>query len=76
MGMGSRFKITSVEIVRDGTYKLCIDAGKDGNLRVLSYPTGPLMILSDTGVQWLDCDLSDKQRTIITRAVKRAAKSA
>ena len=70
------FTIRSVEHVREGTYKVYIDLGRDGEIRVIVYPSPlPMQVLSDGPVQWLESDLSEAQRKKIMSAVAAAKRS-
>lgn len=66
----TKFKIEGVEFVRTDTYKVYVDAGKEGKLRVVIYPGDKMSVLSDGPVQWLEHDLSGDQRKKLLKAVK------
>lgn len=72
MGMqAAKFKIESVEFVRQGTYKVYINLGKEGSIRVIIYPSGPAAVLSDGPVKGLASDLSDNHMSKIRTAIRK-----
>lgn len=74
-GRRSTFIVRSVERIREGTYKVSVDLGRDGEIRVIVYPDPlPMQVLSDGPVQWLESDLSSAQRKKITAAVTATKK--
>lgn len=66
----ARFKVEDVEFVRSETYKVYVDAGKDGKLRVVVYPGDKMSVLSSGPVQWLEDDLSADQKKKVLKAIK------
>lgn len=73
----SKFKILSIETIRQDTYVVSIDLGKrDGEIRVTVYPAPlpPLVTSRNTEMQWLASDLSDSQMTKIRRAIVKASR--
>jgi hypothetical protein len=75
-GRKSTFTVRSVERIREGTYKVSVDLGRDGEIRVIVYPEPlPMQVLSDGPVQWLESDLSSAQKKKIMSAVAAAKRS-
>lgn len=68
-----KFKIEGVERIRAGTYKVYVDAGKDGELRIIVYPGGNMSVLSNGPVAWLQDDISSVHQKQVLLAVKRAS---
>lgn len=67
-----KFRLIDSEKVREGTYKFTVDAGRDGELRVIVYPEpSPMSVFGSGSIQWLEADLSDKQRQLLRREVAR-----
>jgi len=67
-----QFKIVDREKVREGTYKFTIDAGRDGELRVIVYPDPlPMAVFSPGEGQWLQSDLTESQQQRLRREAKR-----
>lgn len=66
------FKVTQVEQIRPGTFKVTVDVGKGSTIRVHVYPAPlPWLIMSDDCVQWLASDLSDVEQKKILKACHR-----
>jgi len=68
------FRVVGAERVREGTAKVYVDAGRDGELWVTVYPDPlPMRVFSpSSNVQWLQSDLTDAQRKLVRLAASRA----
>lgn len=64
-----KFKVEGVEFVRADTYKVYVDLGKEGKIRIVVYPGDKMMVLSDGPVQWLQTDLSSAQQRQVVKAI-------
>lgn len=71
------FRVVGVERIREGTAKVYVDAGRDGELWVTVYPDPlPMRVFSaSSNVQWLESDLTDAQRKQVRLAASRALAS-
>lgn len=69
----AKFVVRAVEKVRDDTHKITVDAGRDGELRIYVYPNNTMQILSNGAVQWLEADLTPKQRAMVLKAADRTS---
>jgi hypothetical protein len=65
-----KFKIEHVEFVRSDTYKVSVDLGKEGRIRIVVYPGNKMQVLSDGPLQWLQDDLSSAQQKQIVKAIE------
>ena len=69
--MRAFFKIETIERIRECTYKVYVDRGKAGKLRIVVYPGTCMQVLSDDAVIWLQSDLTDAQQTKIRHAIDK-----
>lgn len=69
------FIVRDVEFIREGTYKVYVNLGKEGEIRVIVYPEPlPMQVLSDGAVRWLESDLSSQQKRKVLAAVAKATR--
>jgi hypothetical protein len=67
-----QFVIKSVERVREGTYKFFVDAGRDGEFRIIVYPGSlPMQVFGPGEGQWLERDIDENNLDKLRKEVKK-----